>query len=442
MSQELPPQSQVGKVVPPPVVGNDYKAVISRQNVPRKSFFGTIELLKIIAGGVAGLIIGYLLICRISPRNDFLNLFAKATAAIEESLPLTPAVDEKVAAQTSEPPADKTVLSEPDTQVPSVPVVPKSEPPEKPPSVEVSESIAEKQSRLEEQRDAAASKDDLAGALNVVEELSKLNDTNSLEAKLSFLSTLDAETAPLRRIVVSEMLKLLDRAVAEKQFDLTAKHLDRLLISARILDDLELERRATLIALKRPSEPILGPKSEGLNTEASSKSEIGRAIPSTNDGTTVDEKRSTIITNLGTFKSHWKNGDNRGNFWYDDKANAIVIDSPYDLGTLSDSEPWTEFYFEIAAKSLSFDDFDIQINGVTFKLGSAVQRFPSGTPVRVVFDKENSQAKAFVGSDRVSQATILNDKWTTTFQCNFSSGGGQNAQIRLFNIQLRRPIVK
>lgn len=454
----VPPPVQV-VVDPMAVVGGENQPVgiRSRRNVPKRSSSVAMEIFKIIAGGIAGLAVGYLLICWISPRNDFLNLFVRANEKVAESPPLTPAVDEQAPARTSKPANIKPVPSRPTTQEPSIPVVPKVEPPAaplkvEPPAaplvVEASETIAEMQGRLEQRRDAAAIKGDLIEALNVVDELAKLNGTNSLAAKLSFLSTWNAETAPSRRTVAAEMLKLLDLAVAEKQFDLTAQHVDRLLVLARTLDDRELERRATMIALKRPSEPSTGPKPAispaTMNTTPDPEPSTANKLTANekNASAKVDKNWDTLITNLDTFRLHWKSGDNRGTYLYDDQANAIVIDSVYNLGTISDSQPWSEFYFEIAAKKLSSDRLDIQINGVTFKVGPAVKPFPNGTPVRIVFVEDKSQAIAIVGDNVASRVTISDDKWRSNFQCTFSSNGGSDAQIRLTNIRLRRPSIK
>jgi hypothetical protein len=211
-----------------------------------------LEFVKVIAGGAVGLTCGYLLLCWISPGKDFLNLFGRPVTVIEQP---SPAVVQPVQAvpmgnQTDSPPL-ATVAE---------PIAPEAKPAIDPPRLQASETSLEKPERLEALRDSAASRGELVAALKAVDELARLRGDNSLEAKLLFVSTREEESGTSRQAIATQMANLLDQAIAEKRLDLAAQHVDQLLLLARNLDDPELERRATLIALGRPSRQSVEPR--------------------------------------------------------------------------------------------------------------------------------------------------------------------------------------
>jgi hypothetical protein len=226
------------------------------QTAPRrKSPSAPLGILKHVAASVAGLALGYVILGLISPRSDFLHLFHRADIAEPIPSPKSdqPAIvkENPVVSKKSKPPIER----------PSPPAAPTSREPmtpkgktvavaADPPSVEESETAADKQRRLEVQRDAAMKKGDLTGALTAVDELATLSGQSSLEAKLSFLSALEQESSDAKQAIAEEFVKLLEQAVEGDQKPLAAKPVDRLLVLARMLDNRDLERRATLIALK------------------------------------------------------------------------------------------------------------------------------------------------------------------------------------------------
>lgn len=179
-------------------------------------------------------------------------------------------------------------------------------------------------------------------------------------------------------------------------------------------------------------------REEGSQLFAGAADPKASDVPRRNAGQ-ADNQWVTLITDLESFKARWKTGNGGGNHLYDPQTNVISVDSPWELGTLKDSNPWTELYFDIAPKHLAFDSLDININGVVFKIGPTAKQFPNGTSVRVVFDKSNDQATAFVGQAIASQATILNDNWQDQLECSLKCNGGHNARISITNIKVRRP---
>ena len=144
-----------------------------------------------------------------------------------------------------------------------------------------------------------------------------------------------------------------------------------------------------------------------------------------------------LVSDMNQFRTHWKSGDNRGNCYFDADAKSIVIDSPYDLGTVVSHANWTEFRFTVAIDRLSFGNFDLLINNLTLKIGSALSAPSAPVVVSVKFYADKSLAVARVGDRIASRATVLNDKWGGTLSCKFNSGGGQNAKIRLSDLRVR-----
>jgi hypothetical protein len=242
--------------VEPPIVEQGQSETTSPRATPRQSASPTMELLKIVLGGIAGLALGYLLICWISPRNDFFGVFTNSKTTVENSPQPTPVVKANRNPEHVDP-----VIEKAGTKVHPSESAPKNTAPEqKPEPVAVAPVPADKQATLAAERDAAVGKGDLAAALRAVRELATLNGRGELEEQLSLISMWKAESPTTRRDVATQLAKLLEQAIAEGKFDLTARHVDQLVALARSLDDQELERRATLIALKRPAGPTGRPE--------------------------------------------------------------------------------------------------------------------------------------------------------------------------------------
>lgn len=136
------------------------------------------------------------------------------------------------------------------------------------------------------------------------------------------------------------------------------------------------------------------------------------------------------------FRKHWQHGDTRGSVSYDPQSSTITIDSPHDLGRLTYSGKWKEFYFELAAVKMSLGQLDMRINGVTFKLGPAAENFPDGVPALVKYDPDTQNATVYFAGRPVAQVAVLDDDWLSTFDCVLSSHGGQNAKIAIRNPRL------
>ena len=92
------------------------------------------------------------------------------------------------------------------------------------------------------------------------------------------------------------------------------------------------------------------------------------------------------------------------------------------------------FYFEITFSSLQDNLLDLKINSVTLNIGPTLSRFTPGTMVRVLYDKELGFATALVADQVASRATIVDDKWTSRFYCEFHT---HDAKLQLRNLMLR-----
>lgn len=220
----------------------------------------TTELIKIVLGGIAGLAFGYMIICWISPTNDFLGIFAQNKTIKEIRPEPTPVVGAKTNPQQVDP-----VIEKPSTKEHLGESAPRIAAPEQTPEpVAVAPVPVDKQEALTAERDAAVGKGDLAAALRAARELAILSKKSDMEEQLFLLSAWEAESPTTRRDVATQLAKLLEQAVTEGKLDLIARHVDQLLALARSLDDQELVRRATLIALKRPAGLKEPPETEVL----------------------------------------------------------------------------------------------------------------------------------------------------------------------------------
>jgi hypothetical protein len=240
--------------VPPPLRA----AVVSPGSIPVASFAPrspnrsrtrkspAVELIKIALGGIAGLVLGYLALCWINPGYDFLRLLAAApTTAGQPAQSPPPRADESTGvAPAATPPAS--AESGDNNRAPPQDVTP--------PAVVVAAPPVDKRAALQANRDAAVSRGDLVAALQAAGEIAALSGSSPLEEQLALLATWKTDPLAARREVADHLAKLLEQAVAEGQLEISARHVDRLLALARLLDDQALERRATLIALKRPAE--------------------------------------------------------------------------------------------------------------------------------------------------------------------------------------------
>jgi hypothetical protein len=244
--------------VEPPLVNQGAVSSTTAQATIRRNITPATELLKIVLGGIAGLAFGYMIICWISPTNDFLGIFAKNKTIKETGPEPTPVVRAKTNPEQVEPVIENAGTKEhPGKSVPTI-----AAPEQTPEKVAVAQVPVDKQAALTAERDAAVGKGDLAAALRAARELAILSKKSDLEEQLFLLSVWEAESPTTRRDVATQLAKLLEQAVTEGKLDLIARHVDQLLTLARSLDDQELVRRATLIALKRPAELKEPPETE------------------------------------------------------------------------------------------------------------------------------------------------------------------------------------
>lgn len=137
-----------------------------------------------------------------------------------------------------------------------------------------------------------------------------------------------------------------------------------------------------------------------------------------------------LASDLDTFRRYWRPGDDRGNVYFDAATRTIQVDSLYNFGSVEVNQAWAEFYFEIEFRSLVENQFDLKINGVTLKIGPTLSRFAPGTMVRVFYDADSKVATALVADQVASRATVVDDKWTSRFHCEFVAHYEAKLQLR------------
>ena len=133
------------------------------------------------------------------------------------------------------------------------------------------------------------------------------------------------------------------------------------------------------------------------------------------------------------FQHNWRQGDNRGNVFFDATNKTINIDGCWNLGGLTCQRKWKDFYCELDVSSVSFGRFDLAIKRASFKLGNALGKPPVRASLRIRLDNDSGNAVVLLNGVQVSQASVLDPKWMGSFDCEFSS---QEAKLQLKNIHL------
>ena len=111
----------------------------------------------------------------------------------------------------------------------------------------------------------------------------------------------------------------------------------------------------------------------------------------------------------------------------------------HDLGFVSYSKPWAVFEYEMLAKQLSFENFDITVNGNTLKLGNSVlySNTNGWARLRIQYNSATKMLGAFVNGRLVSKATVQGNDIQTHFECKFNSGGGQDVKVELRKLRIQ-----
>jgi hypothetical protein len=239
---------------------------LSHERQQKKKSNPLVESAKIIGGGLAGLAIGYLLICWISPNNDFLGfrgskelrpaVTSGEVLSLEPSIEAPPARDVSPTPTTDQnapPAADSNdipaVAEQPASELTSVKAISIVEEPIEPATP--IESDEQRLQRLTTERDEAQAKSHIDAALKAVEAIAAMTDGDALDRKLAFVARLldSAETSHDTQRATEYLLRLLHEAVEANRKDLANRHTDQLMAGARRSSDADLVRWATLCVL-------------------------------------------------------------------------------------------------------------------------------------------------------------------------------------------------
>ena len=149
----------------------------------------------------------------------------------------------------------------------------------------------------------------------------------------------------------------------------------------------------------------------------------------------------SLLDSRESFWTYFRQGDNRGEFFYNAQAATLRSSGPYELATFQVGRRWTELQFEIKVSALSFGSFDVRLtNGASqyvIKLDGALPVGPNWRTVGIAYDEGTRTLNAFVDGVLSKQASVVVANWNTSFSGTFSSGGGQNAVVELRNTLLR-----
>jgi uncharacterized protein (TIGR03067 family) len=142
-----------------------------------------------------------------------------------------------------------------------------------------------------------------------------------------------------------------------------------------------------------------------------------------------------LVSSLDDLDRHWTKGDDRGKFNYDPVRKILSVNSPHDLGTIAYRGAWTALMFELRASQISDDNFDLEVNGNTLRLGKTVLRGNQWIEVRIAHDAAARRVDAFVNGRGIDSATV-SKTFATALECKLSSSGGQIAILDLRNLQV------
>jgi hypothetical protein len=241
-------------------------------SIPKRRPSLPLEFVKVVIGGAVGVALGYLVICWISPQNDFLQLMSghapgdrvevqEVTEGLQESHdaatrdepPLVerqPVIQSAASAISSQelekhpnlPAADAAPLAAPiPMRVPTMPMAPAPDP------------LELRRKQLAAMVSGALETGDLPELLKVTEELAALDGSDALAAKELAIKRFREQASSLsdERQVAQALSDLIDDALRSDQKDIADRYLAEVLRLARKLDDQQLVKRLTLLALKR-----------------------------------------------------------------------------------------------------------------------------------------------------------------------------------------------
>ena len=147
-----------------------------------------------------------------------------------------------------------------------------------------------------------------------------------------------------------------------------------------------------------------------------------------------------LLNSQESFLTYFRQGDDRGEFFYDAQAATLRSSGPYELARFQVGRRWTEIQFEIKVSALSFGSFNVQLtngtNQYVIKLDGALAVGPNWRTVRIAYDEVTRTLNAFIDGVQSKQASVVATNWNSSFDCTLASGGGQNAIITLRNARV------
>jgi hypothetical protein len=299
LRQQLP--SDAAPPEPPPMPVESFPAASSQHasttnfdvatRLPsrrKKSANGIINLIAHIIAPIAGLTCGYLLICQISPRNDFLGIFRKSMNASATDVQETKVVT-TTEHEPQPPPATSETKPAPKISQPMLPLTPA-------PQVAKTNAPSEKIA-INEAKNVTSVKPEnstgiVTGAPNSQTATSEAERTAKLSVILSEQAT--AKTSDDFKRLASALLALLNTAPVVERNELLKTHQDRLLLFARKSQDEQLTNEVTRI--------ILGISAAKTSTEPEPLAKTSGDLESKLPGNNAEELRDVEPVGVVTYQ--------------------------------------------------------------------------------------------------------------------------------------------
>lgn len=230
-----------------------------------------VEGAKIVAGGIAGLAIGYVIMCYLNPAADFLGLMSGGDPGGQvvqndpdndrlRSVPPPPVVVPPIpdpvppaVAPIGTPPVPNDNRPDP-AQANNTPAADPTDSPAEAPSPVIEPDVPS-QSRLQQlqiDREAAQQRGEVHNTLRLIREIARLEESDPLTPQTEAINTFfdNGGDAVHFVAVAQEALTVAETAIADGRADIATSLKNTLLFAARQSENPELIRKATLCVVK------------------------------------------------------------------------------------------------------------------------------------------------------------------------------------------------
>jgi hypothetical protein len=130
------------------------------------------------------------------------------------------------------------------------------------------------------------------------------------------------------------------------------------------------------------------------------------------------------LRDVGSFRAAWLRGPQTTTVDFDPQTRIVTLEGEEQLGGFQFKQPWREIHLSLHAETIT-GQFEIQVNDTTLKFGTATALIRRPATVILTFDEANSHLIATIGTRQVARATVLSDKFLSSFTCQLRCDGGK-----------------